>query len=399
MKFFLLSYILCAALFLCGKEPQDSLREKALNGDLYAMVALGDEFAKGENRPRNPALAAFWYRKAAVQKLPLGLYRYGVALEFGWGVPKDPRLAFEQYLAAGKYAAAQLRIAEMLIAGVPGNKKLAPVPKDAVKAVTIMRSLCKANYYPALLKLANVLYSVPAWRQKHGKEIYSLVLKSTNADPVPPEAFLFQAKLLQEGIGVKKDEIFARALLEVAAGQGSAEAAFLFAQCLEKGIGTPVNEKKAFEFFSKAAEKEYPPALVRMGDYRLEGKFLALDPAEAFAFFAKGAEKNFPAALRKMGWCYENGIGTDKDLKKAYSFYERSAYLGDPQGMYHCGRCFLEGIGVKADPAGANYFFRRGAAAGNKESMLQLAESLRTGRGCSVDMAQAQKVLEQAAKL
>ena len=151
---------------------------------------------------------------------------------------------------------------------------------------------------------------------------------------------------------MKKDEIFARALLEVAARQGSTEAAFLFAQCLEKGIGTPVNEKRAFEYFSKAAEKEYPPALVRMGDYRLEGKFLALDPAEAFVLFSKAAKKNFPAALRKMAWCYENGIGTDKDLKKAYTFYERSAYLGDPQGMYHTGRCFLEGIGVKADPAG-----------------------------------------------
>ena len=245
---FLYTLLFCfAALFLCGKEPQDSLREKALKGDLYAMVALGDEFAKGENRPRNPSLAAFWYRQAAVKKLPLGLYRYGVALEFGLGVPADRRLAFEQYLAAGKYAAAQLRIAEMLLAGIPGNKRFAAVPRDEVKAISIMRALCAANYYPALLKLASILYTNPQWRKKHGKEIYSLVLKSTNADPVPPESLNFQGRLLQEGIGVETDVVFARALFEISARQGNAEGAYRFALCLEQGQGTPVNAKKAFE--------------------------------------------------------------------------------------------------------------------------------------------------------
>ena len=395
---FLYTLLFCfAALFLWGKEPQDSLREKALKGDLYAMVALGDEFAKGENRPRNAALALFWYRQAAEKKLPLALYRYGAALEFGLGGRADRRLAFEQYLAAGKYAAAQLRIAEMLFAGVPGNKKFPPVPRDEVKAVALMRALCAANYYPAVLKLARILYTNPQWRQQHSREIYSLALKATNADPVPPEALNFQARLLQEGVGVKKNESFARAIYEVTAAQGSAEGAFRFAQCLELGRGTPVNEKRAFQFYSKAAEKGFPAALVRMGDYHLAGSFLEESPVEAFKLFSKAAEKKFPPALRKLGWCYENGIGAVRDAGKAFSFYERSAYLGDAQGMYHAGRCFLEGIGVKADPAGAVYFFRRGAFFGDRDSMKALAECLRSGRGCTADPVQAQKWFERAA--
>lgn len=399
MKFLSLLILFLAALFLCGKEPLDHLREKALKGDLYAMVALGDEFAKGENRPRNPSLAVFWYRQAAVKKLPLGLYRYGVSLEFGLGIPADPRTAFEQYIAAGKYAAAQLRVAEMLLAGVPGNKTLAAVSPDPLKAVTIMRALCAANYYPALLKLAGILYGNPQWRKAHGKEIYSLVLRSTNAEPVPPETLVFQARLLLEGVGVEKDEVFARALWEVAARQGSAEGAYYFARCLEFGVGTPVKAKKAFEYYSQAAEKKFPAALVRMGDYRLTGTFAAQDPAEAFALYAKAAEKKYPPALRKMGWCYENGIGAEKDLAKAFTYYERSAYQGDPQGMYQAGRCFLEGIGVKADPAGAVYFFRRGAFFGDRDSMTALAECLRTGRGCTADPVQAQQWLDRASKL
>ena len=281
MKKFLLSVLLLAAFFLNGKEPQDLLRDKALKGDLYAMVSLGDEFFRGEKRPRNRELAAYWYRKAALGKLPLGLYRYGVCLEFGWGVKADSRQAFENYLQAGTFGAAQLRIAEMLLEGVPAGKDLPAVPKDPLKAVTIMRDLCKANYYPALLKLAKLLYSNPEWKKVHAKEIYTLTLQSTNASPIPPESLLFQARLLQEGVGVEQDDVFARALLEIAARAGNNEAEFLFAQCLEFGKGTSVNKEKAFQYYKKSADQNFPAAVLRMGDYHLAGEFVAHDPGAA----------------------------------------------------------------------------------------------------------------------
>ena len=398
MKKFLLSVLLLAAFFLNGKEPQDLLRDKALKGDLYAMVSLGDEFFRGEKRPRNRELAAYWYRKAALGKLPLGLYRYGVCLEFGWGVKADSRQAFENYLQAGTFGAAQLRIAEMLLEGVPAGKDLPAVPKDPFKAVTIMRDLCKANYYPALLKLAKLLYSNPEWKKVHAKEIYTLTLQSTNASPIPPESLLFQARLLQEGVGVEQDDVFARALLEIAARAGNSEAEFLFAQCLEFGKGTSVNKEKAFQYYKKSADQNFPAAVLRMGDYHLAGEFVAHDPGAALNNYLSAAEKKFPPALRKSAWCYENGIGTEKDMDKAFNFYERSADAGDPLGNYHTGRCFLEGIGVKADPAGAFFFFRRSALAGCREGMIALAECLRTGKGCTPDPAMAERWLKLAEK-
>ena len=397
MKEFSCLFIAAAALGVSGKETADFLREKALKGDSYAIVALGDEFFRGEKRPRNHALALYWYRKAAEKNLPLGLYRYGVCLEFGWGTEKNPRLAFEKYCAAGKYAAAQLRAAEMLLQGVPGTETLPAVAKDPLKGVLIMRTLCKANYYPALMKLAGILYNIPRWRKAHGREIYNLVLRASNADPVPPEVQVFQAKLLQEGVGVERDEVFARALLELAANKGNREAEFLFARCLENGQGCPVNEKKAFEYYSKSAQKHFPAALLRMGDYHLAGSFVPQDPGEGVKLFKQAVGQNHPPALRKMGWCCENGIGVPKDAKQAFHFYERSAQLKDPEGNYQTGRCFLEGIGVQADPAGAVYFFRRGALLGNRSAMLALAECLRTGRGCSPDPAAAEAWLKQAA--
>ena len=393
--------ILLFTLFsaLSAKESADPLRKKALAGDLNAMVTLGDEFFRGVNRPANPSLGTFWYRKAAVGGNAPGKYRYGVCLEFGWGTKKSPRLAFEEYKGASTLPAARLRVAEMLLKGVPAGNELAEIIPDREKAVGIMEDLCKENFYPALEKLAKTLYEFPKTRKSHAKEIYGLVLKSTNVEKPAPRLLTFQAKLLQEGVGVKQDFFFARALLEIAARNNDAEAQYLFASALESGRGCAVDEKKAFDYCALSAKSAFPAAMVRMGDYHLEGKFLPHDPAEAFKLYQKAADKQYPPALYKLGWCSENGIGTEKNLQRAFNFYERSASLGDAGGNYHAGRCFRDGIGVAADPAGAFFFFRRSAALGSKEGMLALAECYRTGRGCTPDEALSSRLREEAAKL
>lgn len=362
------------------------------------MVALGDEFFKGNSRPRNLELAAFWYRKAALQNLPLARYRYGVCLEFGWGVHRDLQSAFEQYSKASTLGIARLRMAEMIISGVPGSKKRPSLPPDRNKGLEIMRSLCREHYYPALMKLARVLYADPRSKKECAKEIYDLVLRSSNASPVPPEVNVFRARLLQEGVGTAPDPVLARALLELAAKEKNAEAEFMFAEALEFGRGTRINKTKAFEFYSRSARSRFPAAQVRMGDYHLEGTFLPHDPAESVRLYTEAAKNVHPPALRKLGWCSENGIGTPKDLRQAFNYYERSAELGDAEGIYHTGRCFRDGIGVKADPAGAVYFFRRSAALGHKEGTLALAECLRTGRGCTPDPELARRLLEAVSK-
>ena len=394
-----LFFLIITLSALQGKEAPDLLRQKALNGDLDAMLLLGDEFFKGEKRPRNLSLAAFWYRKVAQSDLPLGRYRYAVCLEFGWGTAKAPRLAFEEYKKAGTLGAAQLRAAEMLLKGVPAGNGLDEVIPDRDKAVAIMRGLCRANYTPALMKLARTLYEFPKTRSAHKEEIYRLVLQSAALPSPAPGVLTFQAKLLQEGVGVKPDPVYARALLEIAARKNDPEAQYMFAELLEFGKNTAVDQEKAFHYYSQSAKQNFPAALVRMGDYHLEGKFLEHSPQKGYQYFQQAAQKRYPAALCKLGWCHENGIGTAKDLRRAFSFYEQSADLGDPMGNYHAGRCFLEGIGVAADPAGAFFFFRRSAALDCKEGMLALAECLRTGRGCTPDEALSRELKEKASKL
>ncbi|MBO5792324.1 MAG: SEL1-like repeat protein [Lentisphaeria bacterium] len=394
------SFILLFAVFvLHGAKTADSLRQKALAGDLPAMIALGDEYFRGVNRPRNFSLAAFWYRKGALAGSQLGNYRLGACLEFGWGIEKNPRLAFEYYKKALSLEAAQLRVAELFLKGLPAAEELPGVKADKEKAVNILRQLCKKNYYPAFMRLAEILYEDKTTRKSCAGEIYQLVLRSANTQNQPPQVLIFQAKLLQEGIGVKQNAVYARALLEIAARSGNPEAEFLFADALEFGRGTPANQKKAFEFYSRSAKSSFPAALVRMGDFCLEGTFLPHDPQKAVKYFQKAAEKKYAPALRKLGWCSENGIGVKKDPAQAFNFYEQSANSGDPLGTYHAGRCFLDGIGVNADPAGAFYYFKRSAAQGCREGMLALAECYRTGRGCTPDLSLSQRLQQEAEKL
>ena len=401
MRSFLPLLLLSFGTLLPGAEESgEALRHAAQAGDAHAMVRLGDAFFKGEGRPRNLELAAFWYRKAALEKkLPLGLYRYGVCREFGWGTDRDLREACALYEQADRFGPARLRLAKLLLKGVPGNKQLPPLPADKARAVAMLRALCKDHYYPALSELAKILYEDPLFRKSHAEEIYSLTLQASNTTPVPPEILIFHAKLLQEGVGVRPDPVYARALLELAAKQKDPEGMFRFAEALESGRGTPVRPERAFAFYKEAAEKKHPGAVTRMGDYLLEGKFVPQDLTAAREHFRRAAEKEYPPALWKLGWCCENGIGGAKELREAFNFYERSAHLGDPRGNYHAGRCFLSGIGVKADPTGAVFFFRRSASLGDREAMLALADCLETGRGCTRDPELARKARAAAERL
>ena len=53
------------SLFAAEEElPPDPLRDRALAGEVAAQLQLANEFFFGRNRPRNPTLAAYWFRRA-----------------------------------------------------------------------------------------------------------------------------------------------------------------------------------------------------------------------------------------------------------------------------------------------------------------------------------------------
>lgn len=79
------------------------------------------------------------------------------------------------------------------------------------------------------------------------------------------------------GVGMERDPVAARFMLEQAGNQKQANAAFLLGQIHEKGDGTPVDNAVAGEWFAKAYEWGRPDAAFRAGStlarrgFRMDG--------------------------------------------------------------------------------------------------------------------------------
>ena len=96
--------LLAALLVAAGaaSAATDELRDKALADDVEAQLALADEYLFGRNRPVNPVLAAYWYRKAAARGAAAGEYNLGCCYEHGWGVEKCRHEALILYSRAAE---------------------------------------------------------------------------------------------------------------------------------------------------------------------------------------------------------------------------------------------------------------------------------------------------------
>ncbi|MGE4564799.1 MAG: tetratricopeptide repeat protein, partial [Victivallaceae bacterium] len=95
--------LLAAAVFAAEPSPvpaADPLRDAALAGDPAAQFRLAHEFLQGVNRPANPSLGVFWFRKAAAGGSAEARFNVGICLENGFGVEKSPVLAYEEYRLA-----------------------------------------------------------------------------------------------------------------------------------------------------------------------------------------------------------------------------------------------------------------------------------------------------------
>lgn len=79
------------------------LNDAAEAGDPTAQVLLGHYYIDNLWLKRDLNKAAFWYKRAAEQNDPYGLYFYGKCLENGWGCVKDVGAAFEYYEKARFY--------------------------------------------------------------------------------------------------------------------------------------------------------------------------------------------------------------------------------------------------------------------------------------------------------
>ena len=401
----------CAALFapFATRADDDPLREKALLGDHKAEFELGDEYFHGtDSRKANPVLAAHWYRKAS-EFIPEAMFNYGICLERGLGVPRDPVAAAECYRkAAEKHCEpAEFNYAMVLLNGisfrtVDEHEKFrdSELPTlEPEKARKMIRALADRGYLPAQVELAALLIArredVSA---EEAEKAFELVSKAVKDPDAPARAWRVLGDCYFSGFGTIPDGTKMIEALNKAVERGSLEALSRMGYCYEFGINVKQDPKKALACYERAAKAGLPAAMLKYGDMISAGEVEGKGVDEAFVWFRKSAAEDCPEALYRLGTLNLHGIGTDKDPELAAELFSRGAQLEHPGSQYELGMLFLEDDGpIAKDVRAAFFWFNRAASKGHAQAQRQLAICYEEGIGCEPDLEKALLLYHEAA--
>jgi len=109
---------------------------------------------------------------------------------------------------------------------------------------------------------------------------------------------------------------------------GSPKAMFLIARMIERGIGTKKNINEASKWYQRAASQNYAAANARLGKLYLEGIGVKRNTKKAFSLLNLAAIQGIPIAQFNLAIVYELGVGTNKDLQEAIKWYDYAAKGG-----------------------------------------------------------------------
>ena len=277
---FLPLLFLALFLFMVSSAAAQELRSKALQGDAFAQLQLGERYAERGNL----TLAVYWFRKAAEQNIPLALYRLAVCMEHGWGTPKNIKFALECYARLEKAGMNQAAFRRAMLLWNGADGEIEPQKKWAMRQL----SRLSASYAPARLEWIRILWSDAELRLQRGDELRELAEKALQETPNDPEIVLFNARLNRDGIGAVGNPQKAVELFQRAAALGSQAAKVDLASCLEAGYGCRPDPSKAFELVKEAALAGVPEAQIRYGEYLLAGDYCPHDPVLGETFIRKG---------------------------------------------------------------------------------------------------------------
>ena len=166
----------------CADEDADSLRRDALAGDISAQFKLANEYFYGTaERKINYTLAAHWFRQVADAGIAEGMFNYGICLEQGLGVEKNPYQAFLYYERASKkdFAPAAFNCALTLMRGIPADaqKNIPAVQPDKYRALALLERLITENFAPAKVEMAEYLLRSPDSTPENHARAFKMLLE------------------------------------------------------------------------------------------------------------------------------------------------------------------------------------------------------------------------------
>jgi TPR repeat protein len=137
------------------------LEKAAAQEDPYALYALGRALDDSAGQAMaDPVRAADLYRRAAQLGHPIAALRYGLALNDGIGVRKNPALAQQWLIYADKWGVPEAALAMGDIAArTPASRDKAANEKAVRTAITWYDAAARAGVPSAQFKLANAYFA------------------------------------------------------------------------------------------------------------------------------------------------------------------------------------------------------------------------------------------------
>ncbi|UJR24179.1 hypothetical protein I4U23_027145 [Adineta vaga] len=191
-----------------------------------------------------------------------------------------------------------------------------------------------------------------------------------------------------------------------AANAGNAEGMYNLARLLDKGLGVKKDHNLAREWLEKAAAQPPEHPIVKglpnigvaesehaLGVRYFEGISVRKDLSLAVYWYQRATDHGSAMAANNLGSMYLDGLAVDKDLEKADQLHELAAKRGDPVAMMTLAEIRLS----KNDFQMARLWYDRACESGNvvaRRDRDKFIKTLEARQRCSPDVLKAMKTAE-----
>jgi len=282
-----------------SKMSMASLHQAASNGDSRAVYYIGWRHYCGAGVPRDLALAAQWYEKAAKLGDVFAQLDLGRSYWEGTGVAVNYAAALEWTIKAAEqgHITAMSNLGSMYSGGEVAETA------DPDKSFFWYRKAAEQGN-------ANCQYHVG----------HALLL----------------------GLQVAQDKSLAIAWFKQAAEQGHVEAQYSLGVIYDKGNGVPRDDALAVEYYSKAAAQGKALAQFNLAICYNEGQGVARDVVRSIAFCRQAADQGDATAQYWMGRRFELGDGVPEDLDQAFAWFRKAAELGNAKAQFSLAEMYVQ---------------------------------------------------------
>lgn len=174
-------------------------------------------------------------------------------------------------------------------------------------------------------------------------------------------------------------------------------ALYCYGVLLENGIGVEKNDEESLQYYLKSAEMGFPPAFSAVGSCYNSGSGTPLDEKKAIDWFLKGIKAGDIDSKVKIGQAYLNGWEVEKDPQKGFKLIEEASASGSSFADSELGACYLYGLGAKQD-FGKAFAILKNASQINSTAKTDLGLMYLKGQGTLKDEKKGVRLIEDAAE-